>query len=99
MQIAFKTHGISTSLSPMDGSAAPKSGQAASGHLSLTFGSGDKAEQTKAPSSTSDVFAAEIMRRINQAEGATVASNAAIASNAALGSNAGAGVNAAASAD
>ncbi|HML56214.1 MAG TPA: hypothetical protein PKC79_19125 [Solidesulfovibrio magneticus] len=102
MQIAFNTSGISTSLSPMDGSAAPKSGQAVSGHLSLTFGSADKAQettQTKAPSSTSDVFAAEIMRRINQAEGATVASNAAIASNAALGSNAGAGVNAAASAD
>ncbi|BAH77038.1 hypothetical protein [Solidesulfovibrio magneticus] len=102
MQIAFNTHGISTSLSPMDGSAAAKSGQAASGHLSLTFGSGDKAKETagtKAPSTTSDVFAAEIMRRINLAEGATVASNAAIASNASLGSNAGAGVNAAASGD
>lgn len=102
MQIAFNTSGISTSLSPMDGPAASKSGQAASGHLSLTFGSGDKAKettQTKAPSSTSDVFAAEIMRRINLAEGATVASNAAIASNASLGSNAGAGVNAAASGD
>lgn len=102
MQIAFNTHGIATSLSPLDGLAASTTGQAASGHLSLTFGSGDKAEQatqTKAPSTTSDVFAAEIMRRINLAEGATVASNAAIASNASLGSNAGAGVNAAASGD
>jgi hypothetical protein len=96
MQIAFNTHGIATSLSPLDGLAASTTGQAASGHLSLTFGSGDKAEQatqTKAPSTTSDVFAAEIMRRINLAEGATVASNAS------LGSNAGAGVNAAASGD
>lgn len=102
MQIAFNTSGISTSLSPMDGPAASTTGQAASGHLSLTFGSGDKAKeaaQTKAPSSTSDVFAAEIMRRINLAEGATVASNAAMASNASLSSNAGAGVNAAASGD
>ncbi len=102
MQIAFNTSGISTSLSPMDGPVASTTGQAASGHLSLTFGSGDKAKeaaQTKAPSTTSDVFAAEIMRRIDLAEGATVASNAAIASNASLGSNAGAGVNAAASGD
>ena len=102
MQIAFNTHGIATSLSPLDGLAASTTGQAASGHLSLTFGSGAKGKettQTKAPSSTSDVFAAEIMRRINLAEGATEASNAAIASNASLGSNAGAGVNAAASGD
>lgn len=96
MQIAFNTSGISTSLPPMDGLTASTTGQPASAHLSLTFGSGDKtreATQTKVPATTSDVFAAEIMRRINQAEGATVASNAS------LGSNAGAGVNAAASGD
>ena len=102
MQIAFHANGISTSLPPMDGISAYKPGQAASGHLSLTFGAGDKAREaapTQAPATASDVFASEIMRRINLAEGATVANSAPVASNAAVASNAGAGVNAAASGD
>jgi hypothetical protein len=93
MQIAFNTSGISTSLTSVSGLSADKSSQASPGHLSLTAGSSEKTAETKAPTSTSEVFSAEIMRRIGLAEtGAT-------ASNAGLASNAGAGVNVAAADD
>ncbi|KHK03894.1 hypothetical protein [Desulfovibrio sp. TomC] len=81
MQITSYSGNISSLLTLSGQTTAQgteQSASATSGHASLTFGNGDdKTTATiKAPSSTSEVFASEIMRRISLAETPTTASNA-----------------------
>ena len=81
MQITPSTNGIS-SLLTLSGNTTGQSAQepaaSTSGHTSLTFGNGEAktTAKTTAPSTTSDVFASEILRRISLAETPATASNA-----------------------
>jgi len=95
MQIPSLSSGIS-SLLPATAQLQGQSQGSSSGRLSLTLGTGSSQGKTAAADSstgsmsTSDVFSAEIMRRIQGAQPQATASNAAMASNAGAGVNAGA---------
>ena len=99
MQIPSLSSGISSllpSTAQMQGQSQGQSQGSASGRLSLTLGAGSSLGKTAAADSStgsmgaSDVFSAEIMRRIQGAQPQAAASNAAMASNAGAGVNAGA---------
>ena len=92
MQIPSLSSGISSLLTATSQPATQSSG-AASGHVSLTLDTGSSQKKTAAAGSstfslaTSDVFAAEVMRRIESAQTSVTASNASMASNAGAGVN------------
>lgn len=85
MQIASLSSSLTSLLTPTaltaNQTTAQTSGQT-SGHVSLTLGTGSGQDESQAPSlstapgSTADVFAAEIMRRIELANPQATASNA-----------------------
>ncbi|MHC1790133.1 hypothetical protein [Solidesulfovibrio sp.] len=79
MQIPSFSSGISSLLTLSGQTTAQNAGQtaaAAPAHTSLTLGKAETARTAKVPDSTADVFAAEIMRRIELAETPATASNA-----------------------
>lgn len=79
MQIPSLSSGISSLLTLSGQTTAQSSAQTATGHTSLTLGTGrEETAAATVPSSTSDVFASEIMRRIELAQPPATASNAGV---------------------